>query len=229
VNSLDVEPIERSSLVDIVRDRLISMIQRGALKPEDRIVESRLAQNLGVSRSPVREALRQLEQQGLVASSVGRGYRVPLLDERDYRELTQLRIALERLAVRMLVDDGLSAASEKRLRSIVEEMRRATAQSTPDLATLTMLDSRFHAELCRLAGNARLVVMRESIAGQVALALAAFNRSFPGTRHFAERHEAIIDAITSGDGAAAERVITDHILAGWTQMSGDGSAVPIGA
>jgi DNA-binding GntR family transcriptional regulator len=216
---LTIEPIERSSLVDIVRKRLIELIQEGELQPEQRVVESKLASLLGVSRSPVREALRQLEQQGLVTSSVNRGYSVSLLGLEDLRELTVIRIALERAAVGELMDRGkLDVRGEGRLRSIVAEMEVVAAEPV-NLPRCTTLDAEFHEELCQLSGNARLVSLRASMAGQIALALAANNRAFPGTDRFASRHMAVLDAILAGDKKAAEETIEKHILAGLEEQS----------
>ncbi|MFT3865030.1 MAG: GntR family transcriptional regulator [Solirubrobacterales bacterium] len=210
---LVVDPIERSSLVDVVRRRLIGLIQAGELKPEDRIVESKLAQMLAVSRSPVREALRQLEQQGLVTSSVNRGYSVALLDATDYRELTAIRIALEKVAVGELTKAGLDARAEARLRGLVAKMQSAAAEPV-DLPGLTSLDSEFHEELSRLSGNSKLLAIWTSMEGQITLALAANNRAFPGADHFAERHQKLVEAILSGDQRRAEAAIEEHIMTG---------------
>jgi DNA-binding GntR family transcriptional regulator len=212
MSELVVDPIERSSLVDVVRRRLIGLIQTGELKPEDRIVETKLAQMLAVSRSPVREALRQLEQQGLVTSSVNRGYSVALLDATDYRELTAIRIALEKVAVAELTKAGLDARAEARLRGLVAKMQ-AAAQPV-DLPSLTSLDSEFHEELSRLSGNSKLLAIWASMEGQITLALAANNRAFPGADHFAERHQELIEAILSGDPQRAEAAIEEHIRTG---------------
>jgi DNA-binding GntR family transcriptional regulator len=217
VGDLTVEPIERSSLVDIVRKRLIELIQAGELRPEDRIIETRLAEMLGVSRSPVREALRQLEQQGLVRSYVNRGYSVSHLGARDFEELTVIRIALEKAAIGVLTRRGLEPRGELRLRAIIAKMKEAAAEP-PDLPRCTTLDTEFHEELCRLAGNERLLALRASLAGQISLALAANNRAFPGVEHFAHRHRDLIDAVLGGNAAGAEAEIERHIMAGFEEQ-----------
>jgi DNA-binding GntR family transcriptional regulator len=216
MRELSVEPIARASLVDIVRTRLIDLIQQSELKPDDRIVESHLARSLGVSRSPVREALRQLEQQGLVTSSVNRGYSVTRLDADDYRDLTVIRIALEKAAVGLIIDGGKREEAAARLMEIVGEMEGA-ATSAPNLARLTVLDWRFHEELCRLSGNKRLAALQSSMAGQIALALAAIRAAFPLTANVATRHAELVEAVATGDRPAAEHAIEEHILAAYSQ------------
>ncbi len=205
-------PLTRRRLADEVRDRLAAAIRAGDLPPGERLVEAQLARALGVSRSPVREALRLLERSGFVVADGGLYY-VPRLGLDDVRELVQLRVALERLAVSLIVQDGppddLSV-----LEDVVVAMREAVAADPSDAARLSKLDAQFHERLCELPGHVRLARMRQEMADEIELAITAANLSFEGGEGFAEAHDEVIAALGTGERDVAESTIEQHILTG---------------
>jgi DNA-binding GntR family transcriptional regulator len=204
-------PLSRRRLADEVRDRLASAIRAGELRPGERLVEAQLARTLGVSRSPVREALRLLERSGFVVADSGLYY-VPRLGFEDLRELVQLRIALERLAVSLIVQSK-PPKDLSTLEDIAHRMHEAVSAGS-DTAALSSLDAEFHARLCDLPGHARLARMRQEMADEIGLAIAAANLSFPGREGFAEGHDEVITALRTVDRSTAESTIERHILSG---------------
>lgn len=202
----------RRRLADEVRDRLALAIREGELPPGTRLVEAQLARRLGISRSPVREALRLLERSGLVLAQEGL-YFVPELGLQDLRELVQLRVALERLAVSLIVQrrplPDLSALDE-----VVERMRATVVGDPSATAELSQLDSQFHRILCELPGHARLARMRLDMSDEIELAIAATNLRFASGEGFPEAHETVLAAIRTGRRSRAEHAIESHILSG---------------
>ncbi len=198
-----------------MRERLGTAIRTRELAPGTRLVEVHLARDLGVSRAPVREALQQLLRTGLVVLAQD-GYRVPLFDTSDLRELIQLRVALEQLATRLVVDRA-DARSLERLESIVGRMREAEARGQIREDPSFKLDTAFHRLLCEESGNRRLVRCWDEMAEQINLALIATNRSFPRREGFADDHAVLTELIRAGDTRACDAGIEQHILAGLRQ------------
>src|SRR5581483_3310958 len=142
------------TLRDWVFDCLRTSIVSGDLAPGQRIVEADLAKQLEVSKSPVREAILQLKQDGLVTDAPkGRGVVVAPLKPTDVREIYAVREALEGLAVRILAADPQPERLTA-LRAIVDRMRQALADG--DVRRQFELDVEFHTSLCNATGNRRL-------------------------------------------------------------------------
>ena len=205
-------PIENADLVDQVYDRILNAIQEGALPPGERLVERDLAERLGVSRAPVRDALIRLEQGGLVASAGRRGREVSVLSANDAWEVYTLRAALEGMAARIAatVRDPDAVAS---LEAIVSEMRDK-AQGT-EIRTLAALDKRFHETMCRAAGNARLVRAWVAMSDQIRLLLQidaqVADAQYGEPSQLPDRHARLLDAVRAGDPDAAENAVRSHI------------------
>jgi DNA-binding GntR family transcriptional regulator len=205
-------PVVRSSLVDEVRERLATAIVNRELPPGSRLIEARLASELGVSRGPVREALRELERRGLTVSSP-RGFSVPDFSFNDLSELMQLRLALERLAIALAVE-RMQPAGLLELEADIRDMEHAVAESPEDQATLARLDSAFHEHLCELSGHQRLLHLLRAMSDEIRLAISTANLSFERREGYVEGHAAIVDALRAGDKERCEEVIGEHIRIG---------------
>ena len=157
------------SLVEVLADELRRRILEGAYAPGERIPEERVTAELGVSRPPVREAMRLLQQEGLLTAIPRRGVIVTPLTADDVREIYALRHALETLAVELALPlhDGARLAP---LRSVVENMERATKAGRR--SELPVLNLRFHQALARLPGNKRLAHAYDEIAAQLQMCMA---------------------------------------------------------
>jgi len=200
--------ISRGVLSDAVKERLLKGILEGTYPPGSRIVETRVARELGTSQAPVREALRDLEALGVVEISPFRGARVrrPSLDE--LLEAYVIRAELEALAARLAVP-GLGADDHAGLGALLDEMNRCAA--TGDTIGEAAADASFHAFLVDRAGNGTL----RRVWGQLEpYSRTYINMAVPGgdPMLMAELHRPILDAVRTGDGARAEAAIRQHFV-----------------
>jgi DNA-binding GntR family transcriptional regulator len=208
-------PISRKqSLREIVHERVRGALLSGEIGAEERFSESQLAEGLGTSRAPIREAMRELEQEGLIVRSGQRGYVLRPVEPKDVRELGLLRSALERLAAGLTVQRA-SAAEIAELEEIVAQMAAAEQRSPAE--GLEDLDTAFHEKLCRLAQHEALLGIWLSMRDRLQLALRAVNLSWDRAG-FASSHELVMEAIRSGDPKQAEDAIETHILSGLDRL-----------
>lgn len=200
--------IAHDGLHQHVAEILRRQIAGGVLKPGDRLVEMRIARQLGVSQTPVREALRLLEREGLVEHRPRRGVYVTHLSAHDIDEIYSVRCALESLAIRRamryMTPDDLTA-----IERIVAAME-ATARDG-DADGLVELASRFHEAICVLSRHGRLLHMWRSIVAQTSHVSATAGHLY--VDHLpaeAAYHRDVLNAMRTGDAGAAERAIQDH-------------------
>ncbi|MFR9801938.1 GntR family transcriptional regulator [Pseudonocardia sp. RS010] len=219
------------SLVELALDRIRADILRGAIGPGERLVEEQLTRRFGISRAPVREALRLLGQQGLVEHLPRRGVRVTELSARDMTELFGLRDALERYAVDTALRGGGRPDPEKLavLERAVERIERAAGADEHgdhphgdhrDRAAVdhTVVDRaeahrEFHLALVALAGHRHLLRVYEPVIMQLQLYMAANMRREAAQRSPAEgahRHRHLYEAVTSGDADAVLTALASH-------------------
>ena len=198
---------ERRVLREEVRDHLMKEILDGHLAPGDRIIETRIAQQFGVSQAPVREALRDLELFGFVASSPFRGATVRQMSTEDHLQLYPIRAVLEGLAARYAAT-RISDSGLKRLEKLMATMRSAAARGD-DRAQIAA-DFRFHRTIMEAAGNWLLLQSweRMHLATTTFLTVARSHRSL---KEIADRHAPVIDALRAHDPVRAEREMRRHI------------------
>jgi DNA-binding GntR family transcriptional regulator len=212
--------ISRSVLSDQVKDRLLEAILDGRYPPGARIVETRVARELGTSQAPVREALRDLEALGVVETSPFRGARVRRPSADELLEAFTVRAQLESLAARLalerITDDELDELS-----LYLEEMQRAA--NAADSHAEATADASFHGRIVEIAGNAtleRIWRLREPFS-RTSITMVA-----PGVdRHLiAALHKPVMDAIRSGDADLAVAALHRHyadagamLAATWTE------------
>jgi DNA-binding GntR family transcriptional regulator len=210
-----------------VRGELISILREaiwdGRLKPGERLFEPKLAAELGVSRPPLREALTVLEADGLVKSIRNRGTFVRVLTGSDVREICTLEIALESLAVRLIIEQG-HADSARELEVRLAETEEAVRTSS--IAERIARDFAFHRALVRLGGNSRLLDAWERLVGELRLALSVIDPIYFEEAFLAATHRPIVDAIKRTDAEAAIEGISNVILpvrealsARWSELS----------
>ncbi len=198
--------ISRSVLSDQVKDRLLQAILDGRYPPGARIVETRVARELGTSQAPVREALRDLEALGVVETTAFRGARVRRPSAAELLEAFAIRAELEslgaRLAIPRMTDEDLDD-----LAGYVREMQRAA--DVDDTHAEAAADAAFHGRIVELAGNATLE--------RVWRTLEPFSRTYitivaPGAdrRRIADEHSPVLDALRRRDPALAVEVLHQH-------------------
>jgi GntR family transcriptional regulator of vanillate catabolism len=197
------------------------MILRGRLKPGQRVTEVMLAQLLGMSRTPVRQALPALAREGLLVESGTRGYLVRTFTRSDIWDAIDLRGVLEGFAVRRIAERGASPALLLQLRSCLEEgdeifRKRHLVES--DEATYGAMNSRFHAMLVAEAESPVIVSALASnacipfaSAGAIAFDGADLQAMFDALYFAHMQHHAICDALEAGQSARAEFLMCEHV------------------
>ncbi|MBI3970611.1 MAG: GntR family transcriptional regulator [Chloroflexi bacterium] len=224
--------LERDLLRERARAGIREAIASGELKPGDQIVEAAIAARIGVSRSPVREALRELEQHGLVESLPNRGTFVAALTAEDVEEIVLLRGALEGLAAR-LAADRMGRRDLRALEEIVERMAYHTGLGPQEESAFTEDDAEFHSTLVRLSGHRRL--QRLWLALDPLIWLLTVNDARESGRRdrdaMAREHRELLDTLAAGDPEAAQRAVWEHIVrrlpalpVQWPPASGPGAA-----
>ncbi len=204
------EAFHPASLVDLSVRQLRAEILGGILPPGKRIIEEQLTARYQISRAPLREALRQLAQQGLVEHLPRRGVRVAALSAADADELFGLRNVLERYAVELAFarQEPIAPAG---LVSAWEEM--ASAAKSGDLYRQNDAHQRFHVEVVALAGQRHLRQAFEPVILKLQLHMATNLRLEAEQRNAAEgaeRHRRLLDALASGDLDTALEALASH-------------------
>ena len=204
-------PARQNDLYQEVANRLREAILQGRFTPGERLREAELAAMLEVSRGPVREALAQLEHEGLVITQRNRGASVARLSPEDAEEVKTLRLALERLAVQLAV----CRCDEKDLAEMqgeIEQLRSAMSPRTT-VQEIAEFEIRFHDRLYQAARHKRLYQAWSALRAQVHVMLLSRNVDEPGIRDVViHRHAALLDALRARDNALAVARIEDHIF-----------------
>lgn len=210
---LPTRPIARRVFREDVKEYLISAILSGRLQPDERIVETRLAQELGISQGPVREALRDLDLFGFVVCEPFRGARVRRFSPADLVGIYPIRAALEGLAARSAAERA-DAAFIVHLTNLFARIRQMAAVG--DRHAYMEADDAFHEAIVRHSGNAWLGRFWQNmhLPMTTIVTVTLTTRSLP---ELAERHEPILAALAAGDAVAAEAAMRLHIeeLGGW--------------
>ncbi len=206
-----------SPLGQVVIETLRRSIQRGSYRPGERLVEDRLARELGVSRIPVREALRVLASEGLVQIAPRRGASVAALSRQSVHEMIEVRATLEglnaRLAARHRAPEVVAA-----LREVLERGNTAAARSDAD--ALVELNDRFHDLLANAGRNEVLGELMRTLRSRTTPLFASMSRR--RARDTWSEHAAIVKAVIAGDEDRAAELAADHVArAGDRVVAGD--------
>jgi len=202
----EVPILERTSLKEQIADLLRERIVSGHFAPGAALVERELAEQLRVSRIPVRDALMQLETEGLVVSTTNTRC-VIALTERDIQELYQVRLVLEKLAVRLAAENA-SEADRNALVAQAREMKEAV--DSRNRAAYRRSDVATHRLIWQMSGNAQLVRTLQSMVGPIFMLVARHAEHFDWSETRA-LHDDLVDCIVRGDAAGAEASIERHL------------------
>ncbi len=190
-------------LIGVLRDSIVS----GKYKPGDRLNESQIAREYGVSRIPVREALAQLQDQGLVMNHPRRGMFVNMLSEEESQKINALRIILESEAIK-LCRMRLTSACEKRLRGLVTRMENQEAGSEIDAAAL---DLEFHRVIWENCGNSYLEKMLNSLVPVQFAHQALEYTQHEGFQWPLFHHRQLLDVVTGASNEQPEEAMIAHL------------------
>ncbi|MGH3355337.1 MAG: GntR family transcriptional regulator [Nocardioidaceae bacterium] len=204
-----VKPLERVPTSTLIADQLREAIMSGDFVQGEQVGEAHLAEQLGVSRGPLREAMQRLVQEGLLDSIPHRGLFVVTLSEDDIRDIYTARLAVETAAVLEIMRHTDMAASTKRLDRAVERLSSAAARG-PTTA-LSNADADFHEMLVSESGSARLQRMATTLLVETRMCMAALADTYVVPDDLAHEHGVIVDAIRAGDREAAIEVMRAHM------------------
>lgn len=201
-----LEELDRTTLRQQSLAALRSAITGGEIPPGTRLVETELSGALGVSRGTLREALRYLQQEGLIVADARGRLWTRVLNSREIGDIFAVRTALECLAVETLCASPERGEAVRELHLRLETLRAAEG----DLQSQAEADLELHVTMCQLTGNEILVDSWRHLSGQIRTTMYNTGQDVLHGMSWT-RHQPIIDAIASGDAAAARRVVTIHL------------------
>lgn len=204
-----MRPLNRETLESQAFQTLRTAIRTGELKPGQRLIEGTLATSMGVSRIPIREAIRSLERYGLVVSQPGRGACVVNPSTEDVHEIYGLRQALECYALELVINGPHHGDAVERLQELASAMGPASRSHRRD--ELMKIDLRFHETLCELSGNNRLLDAWHRLSDQVAILLQLKDLVHDDSGDLPGGHQRIVDAIRTRSVASAQQLLRAHI------------------
>lgn len=196
------------SLVDQVYEAILSEIMDGKFGPDARLVQEELAENFGVSRQPVQQALLLLRTQGILTQAPGRGLMVSALDTQRVRDLYEVRGVLDGLASAKAAERGSATARAEGMQYI--DLGRAAVESK-SIARLVNADMDFHFFIYRLSGNPHIAETCAPHWSYFRCVMGAVLLDGETPTEIWNQHESILDAIIDGDAARAEQLSRHHI------------------
>lgn len=202
------DPLERRLLHLASIDRLREMIIQGELAPGMKLNERVLAERLGISRTPLREAIKYLASEGLVELQPNRGAVVALIDARKVREVFQVLGALEALAGEVVCAQATDAQIAE-IRALHYPM--VLHQMRGDLAAYFRCNQEIHARLVEFTGNAALLQTWRGLNAKVQRVRYMANLSAERWQQAVREHEAMLDALGARDGARLGAILRDHL------------------
>ncbi|MDT8894869.1 GntR family transcriptional regulator [Halomonas sp. I1] len=196
---------------EVIKQRILD----GHYQAHEYIREASIARELDVSRTPVREALRELVSEGWLEAIPHHGARVVAWTEKDAREVFELRVVLEPMAVR-LACENMNEPCLARLRKIADRMEALTERIETDLGIrneIALLNHDFHRELIQASGNQRLASVLDSVVRTSVIRRNFGNYQLDNLRRSMRHHREILEAILAGSPTWAENVMRAHLLA----------------
>jgi DNA-binding GntR family transcriptional regulator len=209
--------LEKTSLREQALTALRRAITTGQLPPGTHLVETELSEALQISRGTLREAMRQLQQEGLISAGARGRLSVRHLDAKEIKNIFDVRAALESLAAQDLAGREDRTAAVAELRKAVADMEKWAASNLEDRIEA---DLKFHRTMCHLSGNETLLHSWSSLEGSIRMSImfAGVDRALKNMD--AKRHSDIVDAIESGDAEKAAATVRDHMAGAATVLVG---------
>ena len=195
-------------LRDVVFNTLREAILKGDLKPGERLMELQLASKLGVSRTPIREAIRMLEQEGLAVTTPRKGAEVAKMTLKDMEDVLEIRDALDELAVRI----ACQKISDEQLREL-EDMKERFEKSTQtgNVKKIAEADVTFHDVIYEATGNPKLVTLLNNLREQVYRYRVEYIKDPKNYPTLIAEHEAILESLKNRDVKNAVEAMHVHV------------------
>lgn len=203
--------LRRRPLGQEVTMLLRRMIQKGELEPGERLVEERLAKQLGLSRTPVREALHRLEQEGLLSKPPRGGYEVHPISRREVEEAIGVRVVLEVYATELAAQRITSETLEELAQNLID-FKKAIDEGDEDL--LVELNMGFHDLIYRAADSDLLYRLLNELHGEVERVSRAAMSNIKAGKWSLPEHTELYEALKAGDAKKAGEICREHVAQG---------------
>jgi len=210
--------VQNSSLTRLVADSVERLILTGELAPGVKLNEAVLADRFRVSRGPLREAFRLLEESGLIYQEKNRGAFVRVVELSEASELYDVRAGLDATAGRLLAE-RISAQQLMVLRQLTDQMKRVDSD---DVAQFHSLNLEFHDQLVAMTGNLTLIETYRKLAKRLTLFRKRNLMAPMAIPHFAQEHTAIVDMLEQRDALGCAEALYAHAQGGHQRMLRDG-------
>lgn len=207
-HELKVNMNEYLPLRDVVFNTLRQAILKGELEPGERLMEIQLADRLGVSRTPIREAIRKLELEGLVLMIPRKGAEVAKISEKSLRDVLEIRRALDALAIELAID-RMTEEDLQKLTEAQENFRRSVDEC--DAMTIAENDEHFHDVIYNATNNARLIQMLNNLREQMYRYRLEYIKDADKRQILVVEHDRILKAVQDRQIAEAKIAIREHV------------------
>ena len=197
-----------NSLGDMVYRQLRDSIINGELLPGDRLMELKLAEQMGVSRTPVRDAIRRLEREDLVITEKDRGARVAPIDPKDVADATEMRKAIGTMCVRMAVNN-INSDDLKKMNEANEVFREAAENG--DVRGLSLADNDFHRCICDATGSKILLDVIDTLEQKVTRYKFEYLRMANDYDEIYNEHKLLVKTLSEGNAKEAEEIMVAHV------------------
>ena len=207
-SDFSVDMNEYLPLRDVVFNTLRQAILKGELKPGERLLEIALAERLGVSRTPVREAMRKLEQEGLVVMIPRRGAQVANITEKDLNDVLEVRIALENVAI----EKACARMTEEEMRRLwlaAKEFEHTIAEG--NLVKLAEADVAFHEVIYQASDNKRLIQVLNNMREQIYRYRVEYLKDETIYPRLLKEHKDIAESLRRKDKSRASETMREHV------------------
>lgn len=195
-------------LRDVVFQALRQAIITGEFAPGERLMEIKLANKLGVSRTPVREAIRMLELEGLVVMIPRRGAEVARITEKDLRDALEVRTAIEELSVE-LACERIDEKGKEKLKQACNDFKAAI--DTKHVQNIVDMDVKFHEVIFEITNNQRLISIAQNLREQVYRYRVEYVKDFSYHDVLVDEHYQITNAILTNNVVTAKKIMRNHL------------------
>lgn len=217
--------VQHSSLTRLVAEALEQMILTGELAPGARLNEAALAERFGVSRGPLREALRTLEESGLIRQEKNRGATVRVISLAEAAQIYEVRAGLDATAGRLLAET-ITLPQIEELQRLIEAMHPVAQRD--DVDAFHALNLAFHDRLVEMSGNTSLLLIYRRLVKQLTLFRRRNLLAPRAIPRFAEEHGQIVAHLERADAPACAEALYAHARGGRARMLADGELAGIG-
>ena len=202
------EQLQSVGLKQQIQTRLKRAILDGSLAPGEQLVEGEIARQFGVSRSPVREAIQELERQGYVVKKPRRGTFVTELTPQTVTEIYSLRVLLEGYAA-TIAGSNCQTETIERMRDLVVRMEESMNEA--DFVSFSEADLEFHNILCNSTGHSHLIYLSQCLSTEMGFHVVLSRYSPTEVDNLIQEHWALVEAIEAGEPEEARRIVQQHI------------------